>query len=500
MTMPAEFGFLSLIPAGITIVVALVWRRVAVALGCGVAAGALVAGKLHPLAAGKALGGALWAAISDPERLKIVLFILLVGGLLEVIAASGAYQAFAEAVVRRLPNARRTRLATWALSACLFFDDYANVLITGSSMRKVAQRNGVRPAMMAYLVDVVAVLASVTLISTWATFEGSEMARAAQGVGLSRGASELFLGSLPYHFYTYLAIFLTFLVAVSGRWFGARLDTHRFLAMQEPEAAEGASAAQVIAPLLTLILGAILGLFGAGTWRLFGSGEPFSLMGALRQAPAVDVLIGATVAALGVAAWLLRSCGQRQRPALRPAFGRGVRDMLEIGVIILLATALSKISTELGAGVFLASGFTHALPGQLVPLGVFTLSMLVTVCTGFSWGAMAIVMPVAYSLAATQGGIAIPLMSAAVVTGAVSGEHLIPYSEKVVLSAAACGIPPLYHFKTQLPQSLAAFLAAGLGFALAGHGWPLGLAYGLPVALLVLVHVSLARTEASGGQ
>jgi len=498
MTMPAEFGFLSLIPAGVTILVALVWRRVAVAIGCGVVAGALVAGKLHPLASGKALGGALWAALSDPERLKIVLFILLVGGLLEVIAASGAYQAFADAAVRRLHNARRTRLATWTLSACLFFDDYANVLITGSSMRKVAQRNGVRPAMMAYLVDVVAVLASVMLISTWAAFEGSEMARAAQGLGLARGASELFLASLPYHFYTYLAVFLTFLVAVSGRWFGAHLDTHRFLAMKEPEAGEGATASQVIAPLLTLILGAILGLFGMGSWRLLGSGESFSLMGALRLAPAVDVLIAATVAALGVAAWLLSGRRHRQRPALRPAFGRGVRDMLEIGVIILLATALSKISTDLGAGVFLASGFTQAMPRELLPLAVFMLSMLVTVCTGFSWGAMAIVMPVAYSLAATQGGALIPLMSAAVVTGAVSGEHLIPYSEKVVLSAAACGIPPIYHFKTQLPQSLVAFVSAGLGFVLVGIGWPLGLAYGLPAALLVVTHFSLAKSEVLG--
>lgn len=494
MTMPAEFGFLSLIPAGVTILVALIWRRVAVAIGCGVAAGALVAGKLHPVAFGKALGGALWSALSDPERLKIVLFILLVGGLLEMIAATGAYQAFADVVARRIHNGSRTRLATWGLSACLFFDDYANVLITGSSMRKVAQRNGVRPAMMAYLIDVVAVLASVMLISTWAAFEGSEMARAALSLGLRKGPSELFLASLPYHFYTYLAILLTFLVALSGRWFGARLDTHRFLAMKESESpSEDAAAIQVIAPLLTLILGAMLGLFGTGTWFLLRSGEPFSLLGSLRMAPAVDVLIGATLAALGVAILLLKSGRPRQRSPLRPAFGRGVRDMLEIGLIILLATALSKISTELGAGVFLASGFTQALPLHFLPVAIFALSMLVTVCTGFSWGAMAIVMPVAYSLAASQGGALLPVMSAAVVTGAVSGEHLIPYSEKVVLTAAACGIPPLYHFKTQLPQSLLAFATAALGFVLLGFGCSLALAYGLPILILALGHFTFAR-------
>jgi len=62
-----------------------------------------------------------------------------------------------------------------------------------------------------------------------------------------------------------------------------------------------------------------------------------------------------------------------------------------------------------------------------------------------------------------------------------------------VLSATACGIPPLYHWKTQVAQSLSAFLAGGLGFLLLGRGWPLWACYLVPGCLLALAHLRWAR-------
>jgi Na+/H+ antiporter NhaC len=172
--------------------------------------------------------------------------------------------------------------------------------------------------------------------------------------------------------------------------------------------------------------------------------------------------------------------------------------MLEIGLIIVLATGLSKASSDLGAGVYLAQAFTRILRPEFIPFGIYVLAMLVTVSTGFSWGSMAIVMPVAFSLAAASGNAnLVPILSAAVVTGAVSGEHLIPYSEKAVLSATACGIPPVYHFKTQFPQALCAFLAAGLGFICLGFGFPLWLSYALPTIAILSLHMGLAKESQS---
>ncbi|HNW35512.1 MAG TPA: hypothetical protein PKM25_11310, partial [Candidatus Ozemobacteraceae bacterium] len=197
MTPLVSFGLLSLMPAFVTIIAAVATHKVALALFLGIIAGAFTF-------KGAAFGAGLASSIqylilsfSDPERLKIALFILLVGGLLEVVSRSGAYECFSEFISKKLDSARRTRLATFFLSLCVFFDDYANVLICGASMRSMCGRHRISPALLAYIVDQTAVVVSVMLISTWAGFEASLLVSSAEPLGVKMSSSALFLGSLP---------------------------------------------------------------------------------------------------------------------------------------------------------------------------------------------------------------------------------------------------------------------------------------------------------------
>ncbi|MGC4119401.1 MAG: Na+/H+ antiporter NhaC family protein [Myxococcales bacterium] len=454
------FGALSLVPAAVTIAVALFSRRIAVALAAGTAAGALVAGRLSPLATGEAAFKALSAPLRDLERLEIIGFILLVGGLLEVLRSAGAFAALADALERRLQTARKTRLAAWALSMCLFFDDYANVLITGSAMRRIAPRHGMSRAMLAYVIDVVAVLASVMLVSTWAAFEGGVMAESAQALGRSEGAAELFLGSLPYHFYTYLAIALTLLSAASGRWIGARLDTEAGAEPQEPPVVgKGARAAHVVTPLACLVGGAIVAIAVVGTIRVLVVGGPLTPMRVVASAPTVLVLIGATLVATGVAVAMLRRSGVLTGSALRGAFQQGLKSMAPVALIIALATALSAVSTDLGSGPFLAGAFTRALPAPLLPCAVYVAAMLVTVATGFSWGSMAILMPVAYQIALGPG-----LGPEAPAGHGRSGHHRrrLRRAPHPLLGEGRAHVLRLRHHAGLPPEDSAAALAAGV--------------------------------------
>ena len=488
------YGLLSLLPALVTIAVALAWRRVALALFCGVVAGALVMAGFHPVQGALNLVRILLGACTDVDRLKIVAFILLIGGLLELISASGAYLAFGRAVGRTLDTGRKARMAAWGLSCSMFFDDYANVLISGTAMRTVTDRNRVSAAILAYLVDVVALLASVMLVSTWAAYEGALMVDAGRTIHVTGGLSAFFIRSLPYHYYTYLAIFLSLLVAWSGKWFGSALDDHAYQPAPESLAQDGgARARHVVAPILTLLGAAVAGLFAFGLRALAARGEPVTLIAILGAAPSVNVLIGSTLLAILVAAAMLLKDRVLAHAHIRVHFHRGLGSMASIGVIVLLATGLSSMSRDLGTGLYLAHAFARFLGPPTLPLMLFLLSLAVTITTGFSWGAMAIVMPVAFQLAAAQGGALIPVVSAAVITGAVAGEHVIPYSEKAVMTAAACGIPPIYHVKTQAFQTLAALGAAALAFLLVGMGVALAWTYLVPSALLLGLHLALAR-------
>lgn len=491
----SDLGLLVLLPALVTILGAIFTRKLPLALLLGILSGGLVLGqgRIGPSAA--AFWDSLKAGLTDVDKLKIVIFILLVGGLLEMIGASGAYAALAHRLSRRLSTPRRGRMAAWGLSAGLFFDDYANVLISGSAMRPVLDRLAVSPALLAYIIDVVAILASAALLSTWSAFESSELARAAAAIGRETPAMILFLRALPYHLYTFLAVALTLAVAWTGRWFGRRLDNRSFPARPDEDVeGEGARSRHAIVPLAILVGGAFTALIGTGIFFAGKAGEALSLESILSHARPIEGLIGATLAALAVGALLLWKDGVLSHLHIRRSFHRGVLAMMEVSLIMLLATALSRQAVDLGTGTYLAGTIGPWLSPAALPVLAFLLAAAITVATGFSWGAMSLVLPVAFSLGQGRPDF-LPILSGAVITGAVAGEHLIPYSEKAMMTGIACGIPPIYHIKTMLPQSLAALAAASLGYLLLGLGWGLLAALAIPAAFLLAGHFLFSRPQ-----
>lgn len=490
-----EFGFLSLTPAIVTIIVALATRKVAFALFMGIVGGAVVAGDFTFAGFFDRMYEYLLISFTEPERLKIVFFILLIGGLLEIINRSGGYGKFAATLSKKLDSPRKSRLSTWGLSMTLFFDDYANVLISGASMREINIRNKVTPAMLAYIVDVVAIMASIMIISTWASFEGSVMAEAGAEVGVEKSISLFFIESIPYHMYTVMAIFLTFLVAFTGKWFGYRLDRNPLPDITNKKVMNAnLRIYHVLAPILTLLGFAISAMFAVGTWVLIQDNEPLTLINILGSAPSVDILILSTIIAIGVATWLTMKDRLLNFPKIGKGFLSGTKGMIGVSLVILLATGLSAVSETLGTGEFITGSVADYISPEMLLFIIFVVSMLITVATGFSWSSMAIVMPIAFQMAMANGMEAsLPMISAAVITGAVSGEHIIPFSEKAVMSSAATKIAPVYHIKTMFFQTITAFVAAGAGYILLGHNWPLWSAYLLPAIFIVVIHFALAK-------
>ena len=490
-----EPSYFSLVPAIVTIIVALATRKVALALFSGIVGGAIVMCNYSILEFGRKLLEFITASFTDIERFKIVLFILLIGGLLEIINGSGAYNKFAQTLSTKLNTSRKSRLATWAISMTLFFDDYANVLISGASMRSINIKNKVSPAIIAYIVDVVAIMASIMIISTWASFEGSVMVDAGKEVAVNKSMSLFFIESLPYHLYTYLAIFLTFLVAYSGKWFGSKMDKDPLPVINVNERlSPKLKLSHVLAPILTLILFAIIGLFVSGTYILSAANKPITLINILGSAPSVEILIIGTILSIIVAVFLISRDTLLKPKQIIVRFKAGTFSMVGVSLVILLATGLSVVSDQLGTGIYITQSVSGFVTPEIIPVMVFVVSMLITVATGFSWSSMAIVMPIAYQMVIANGiPDALPAISAAVISGAVSGEHMIPFSEKAVMSAAATKIKPVYHIKTMFFQTLTVFIAASFGYWLYGMGVYLWLVYIISASLITAVHILFAK-------
>jgi len=109
----------------------------------------------------------------------------------------------------------------------VFFDDYANAMIIGPSMRPIFDRLRLSREKLAYIVDSTAAPVASVFIGTWLAFEIGCLDEGFIGLGGNVPAflegvdgTTAFWASIPYRTYAWLALVMVFLVAVTGRDFG----------------------------------------------------------------------------------------------------------------------------------------------------------------------------------------------------------------------------------------------------------------------------------------
>ncbi len=545
-----DYSFHSLMPAIVTIIVSVATHNVIAALALGIFSGVIVISGANAAIIFEKTFHYIEATFADAERIEISIFVMLIGGLLEIMSASGAYYMLADTLSRKLDTAVKSRLATWLIGIFIFFDDYANVLIAGSSMRKINFINRVSIAQAGYIVDIVSEIASVAIISTWAAYEGSLMLEASLKFGLKKSSMELLIASLPYHFYTYLGIIFTFLTAYSGKWLGTRFErpdaetktiidakkekspeyqaknlieikakkTNTINVINEINAVTGSlhndefitetersndkdgmdkcvRTHHFLVPILSLIAIAFGGLFISGYFLLRRDGnEPATLINILSKSPTIEVLLFSAIAATILCVYLMKKDGVLAGKSYFKIFLIGKFGMSHAALIIMLSNGLAKISNDLGTGQYITGMAGGFVTEAILPAIIFITSMLITVATGFSWSSMAIMMPVAYQMAAAHAGTTlIPVISGAVVTGAISGAHLVPYSDKSVMTAAACKITPIYHVKTQFLNVICAIIASAAGYFIAGMAASYLFGFITATAIIFIIHYLFAE-------
>ncbi len=217
----------ALLPPLVAVTVGLAFGRTLLALFLGVYVGAVV------LAAGSSgifapLRG-LWDVfavylrqeIFDSFRVEILGFIVALMAMVGVVTRSGGLHGVIERFLSAARTARASLLLTAGMGLTIFFDDYANCVLVGSTMRPITDRLRVAREKLAYVVDSTAApVAAISLFSTWIAFQVSVYAPQLPGAGITESGYALFLETLPYRFYCLLTLFFVFCVVVTGRDFG----------------------------------------------------------------------------------------------------------------------------------------------------------------------------------------------------------------------------------------------------------------------------------------
>ena len=480
-------GWVSILPPLLAIGMALLLRSVlpALMLGLWLGAWALEGMSLEGIFYGLFDSFEVYVvnAVADRDHVTIMLFTFMIAGMVGVISRNGGMRGIVEWIIKGANSARRGQLAVWSLGLVIFFDDYSNTLVVGNTSRSITDRLRISREKLAYIVDSTAApIATVALVTTWIGYQVSLIADAtAQLDGLDQNAYSIFLNSILYSFYPFMAIFLMVLVITTGREFGPmRAAEQRARATgvtvppvtstvgQDDEAAlamkDGVqpNAINALIPVIVMIIGILAGLY------ITGDGETISDI--IGSANSYQALMWASLLSAFAAVVMTALQGLLTLDEIVDAWVSGARFTFIAMIILVLAWSMSEISRELHTADFLIASLGDSLPASALPATIFVLAAFTAFSTGSSWGAMGILLPLvlplcwaimnSQGLAGPEGHHILYASVSGVLAGAVWGDHCSPISDTTVMSSLSAGCDHMEHVRTQLPYAVLAGAAA----------------------------------------
>ena len=515
----------SLLPPLIALLIALSLKRIVLALSCAVLGGAAVMngslltamwievkaflGGLLSLVGVNAIdgNGYLGGVISDSFNLQILGFTLALVGLVAVVNRMGGTQGLVNALSRFAKGPRSAQGVTCAMGTAIFFDDYANTVVVGTTARSLTDRYRVSREKLAYIVDSTsAPVAGIAIISTWIGYEVGlfdDLLGTLNGVpGMPSSGYELFFAILPFRFYCILALVFVVLNAATGRDYGPMYraekrsrsggslgaikadsqseDQDRFARDDIPKRAMNAviPIGSVLLSILACIIYIGRDAANADLGTLLGWQHAFEAAADHIQTILLgSALLGSVIAILLGVVQKLVTLGEAFR-----AYRSGMKTLSEAAAILILAWAIKNVCDDLGTGLALVALVGDGFPSIALPFVIFVLSGLVAFSTGSSWATMALVLPIAAPLSATLSGETLVVFAclAAVLDGAIWGDHCSPISDTTILSSTSTACPHLEHVRTQVPYAVTTMIAAGLfGYFGTVYGLNLLVSYGL---------------------
>lgn len=420
-------------------------------------------------------------------NLSVIGFVFALVGMVTLTIRGGGMAGVAERFVVLANSARATRVTTWLMGLTIFFDDYANTLIVGGTMRPLTDRMRVSREKLAWIVDSTAApVAGLSLLSTWVAYEISQFAPQLPPElfpGGENAGYAVFIQTLPYRFYCILTLFFVGAMSIMGRDYGPMLAAERrarstgavFRPGSSPMSGDDESAHPVegiphrshvaIIPVAVTLLSVMVlffldarGVLGAAMPTVVSMDSLRTLLGAVENNTLM--LFGGSAIGLAVAATLtigegLLTPGQAVKAAVS-----GTRSMLLAVTILVLAWAMSEVCGELGTRDYMTAMAPH-IPPLMLPAGLFVLGCLIAFATGSSWSTMGILLPIVVGLAAEVGaGTSIGATGMVIVTigavldGSIFGDHCSPISDTTILSSTAAGSDHMDHVRTQAPYAL----------------------------------------------
>lgn len=488
--------FLSLLPAIIAIVLALITKEVYSSLVIGIiVGGAIYAGGNFEGTLNHVVQDGFIANVADSYNIGIIIFLVLLGALVSMMNQAGGSAAFGRWATKHIKSRVGAQLATIALGILIFVDDYFNCLTVGSVMRPVTDGHKVSRAKLAYLIDATAApVCIIAPISSWA----AAVAGFAKSAGEENGI-KLFIDAIPYNYYALFTIVMMIALAVMKFDFGPMKKHEKNAihngdlftsgtkqAVEEMQVNEKGKVIDLVIPVIVLIICCVIGMIYSGG---FFSGESF--IDAFSNSDAsVGLALGSFVAIIiSVIYFLIRRTMKFSE--IMNSLPEGFKAMVPAIMILACAWTLKAMTDSLGAKIFISQIVNGSAAGfqMLLPAIIFLIAVGLSFATGTSWGTFGILIPIVLSVFPADNRLQIVAISACM-AGAVCGDHCSPISDTTIMSSAGAQCDHLNHVSTQLPYALTVAGISFVSYIISGLLASSGLAIiGLPIGIILTLAV-----------
>ena len=493
----------SLVPPLLAIILALVTKEVYSSLFIGVAAGALLYTGFHPWNAFVQL----FEIMKNSMNLNILIFDVLLGMIIVLMSKSGGSAAYGKWAGSKIKSKKSAMLATSGLGVLIFVDDYFNCLTVGSVMRPVTDRYKVSRAKLAYIIDATAApVCIIAPISSWAAAVNSYVPDDAGITGF-----QLFLRTIPYNLYAILTLVMVFFIIATDLDFGL-MKKHEQNAMngdlftsgreefdqvKEEEISSNGKVVDLVLPVLVLIGTAI----GAMIYTGFLGGAT-DIVTAFSGCDAETSLIFATLITVFFMMILYLPRRVVTFKGFMDSFIEGFKMMIPAIGILIFAWTLKGMGDALEIGAFVEGVVgQNASASILLPAILFAVAVFLSFSTGTSWGTFAILVPIAIAMFSGSENMEMMIIAvAAVLSGAVCGDHVSPISDTTVMSSAGAQSNHINHVTTQMQYAAVVAVVSIIGYVIAGfvHIWwvVLGVSLVMLLGALTVIRKISNKSEA----
>ena len=460
----------SVIPPLLAIGLAIVTRQVILSLSIGLWMGAWLLGSGNPLVAIPQAIDAVINVFTDPGDTRVLVFTLVIGGLIATIEKLGGVRGFIHLLQERkwVTGPGRAQWLAFGTGVVVFIESNITLLIAGAISRPLFDRYRVSREKLAYIIDATSAPICVLIpLNAWGAVIVSLLA--SSGI---ENPIDVFIGAILLNFYAIFAVLVCALVIWSDFDIGPmraaqkRTAEGKFLwpnatPMVDPSLIEAEQSRQpqdsaklMLLPVLALVLSMPLGLFITGEGDLTaGSGS--------------TSVLWAVLIALGTAWAIVLGSRRATLETLMQLFLKGAGGLLPVAMILLFSLALGDVANALGTGVFVAQLAQETIPSALLLPLLFLLSAFIAFSIGSSWGTFAIMIPLAMQIVAALD-LNASVFLAAVLSGAVFGDHASPISDTTVVASMAAATDHIDHVRTQLPYALISAGLATVAFFVSG--------------------------------